>query len=82
MFLLQLLKMGKFQELIKSGLRLVRQEGILREGQHRMTVTLSITDEDGKQAQTDIHVNYNQSKLAKYPQILDIDSKGWKAGQV
>ena len=32
MFLLQLIKDGKIQALLKSGLRIVKQHGILKEG--------------------------------------------------
>ncbi len=77
MFLLQLLKMGTMQELLKSGLRLVKQHGILKEGRHRMTVTFTITGEDGREARADVQVEYNQAKLAKFPQILDMHSDGW-----
>ena len=64
MFLLQLIKDGKIQALLKSGLRIVKQHGILKEGRHSMTVTLTITGEDGKQVKTDIRVSYNQGKFA------------------
>lgn len=77
MFLLQLLKMGTMQELLKSGLRLVKEHGILKEGRHRMTVTFTITGEDGTEARADVQVEYNQAKLAKFPQILDMRSDGW-----
>jgi hypothetical protein len=62
---------------LKSGLRIVKKHNILREGQHRLTVTLTIRGEDGKQAQTCINVDYNQGKFAKFPQILDIDATDW-----
>ena len=78
MFLLQLLKMGKMQELLKSGLRIVKQHGILKEGRHSMTVTLTITGEDGKQVKTDIRVSYNQGKFSKLPQIETLDTEDWK----
>ena len=77
MFLLQLLKMSKLKELLKTGLRLVKQYNILQEGQHRLTVTLTVGGENGKQAQTCINVSYKQDKSAKYPQILDIDATDW-----
>ncbi len=78
MFLLQLLKMGKMQELLKSGLRIVKQHGILREGRHSMTVTFTITGEDGKQVKTDIRVTCNQGKLARLPQIETLETEDWK----
>ena len=81
MFILQLLKMGTMQDLLKSGLRIVKQHGILKEGQHRMTVTVMITGEDGKQAKAEIQVSYNQGKLAKFPQILDMSSEGWSVSE-
>ena len=77
MFIMQLLKMGTMQELLKSGLRIVKQHGILKEGQHRMTVTFTITGDDGKQSKADVRVSYNQGKLARFPQILDMSSDGW-----
>ena len=42
-----------------------------------MTVTLTITGEDGKQVKTDIRVNYNQGKFAKLPQIETLDTEDW-----
>ena len=78
MFLLQLLKMGKMQELMKSGLRIVKQHGILREGRHELTVTLCVRGEDGKQAKTNIRVDYNLGKFAKLPQIVSLDTEDWK----
>ena len=81
MFILQLLKMGTMKELLTSGLRIVKQNGILKEGQHRMTVTFTITGEDGKQAKADVHVSYNQGRLAKFPQILDMHSEGWTVSE-
>ncbi len=78
MFLLQLIKDGKIQALLKSGLRIVKQHGILKEGRHSMTVTLTITGEDGKQVKTDIRVSYNQGKFAKLPQIETLDTEDWK----
>ena len=60
MFILQLLKMGTMKELLTSGLRIVKKHGILKEGQHRMTVTFTITGEDGKQAK-DAWVQYKKA---------------------
>ncbi len=77
MFLLQLLKMGKMQELMKSGLRVVRQHGILREGQHGLTVSVSVIGEDGKRASTDIHVGYSLEKSARLPSIVSLDAEDW-----
>ena len=77
MFLLQLIKDGKIQALLKSGLRIVKQHGILKEGRHRMTVTLMIKGEDGRQAKADIHVDYNQGRTAKFPSILSLDTDDW-----
>ena len=78
MFLLQLLKMGKMQELMKSGLRIVKQQGILREGQHKLTVRVSVIGEDGRQVNSAIHVGYNQGKFARLPQIVSLDTEDWK----
>lgn len=77
MFLLQLLKMGKMQELLKTGLRLLRQHGILQEGQHDMTVTVTFSGASDKQAQTAFTVTYNQGRLSKYPQILTLETADW-----
>ena len=77
LFLLQLIKDGKIQALLKNGLRFIKQHGILQEGRHRMTVTLTITGEDGKQVKTDIRVSYNQGKFAKLPQIETLDTEDW-----
>ena len=77
MFLLQLIKDGKIQAILKNGLRFIKQHGILKEGRHRMTVTLTITGEDGRQAKADIHVDYNQGRTAKFPSILSLDTDDW-----
>ena len=77
MFLLQLIKDGKIQALLKNGLRFIKQHGILQEGRHRMTVTLTITGEDGRQAKADLHVDYDQGRAAKFPSILSLDADDW-----
>ena len=77
LFLLQLIKDGKIQALLKSGLRFIKQHGILQEGRHRMTVTLTITGEDGRQAKADMHVDYEQGRAAKFPSILSLDADDW-----
>ena len=77
MFLLQLIKDGKIQAILKNGLRMIKEHGILKEGRHRMTVTLTITGEDGKQAKADIQVDYNQGRTAKFPSILSLDTGDW-----
>ena len=77
MFLLQLIKDGKIQALLKNGLRFIKQHGILREGRHRMTVTITITGEDGRQAKADMHVDYDQGRAAKFPSILSLDAGDW-----
>ena len=77
MFLLQLIKDGKIQAILKNGLRFIKQHGILQEGRHRMTVTLTITGEDGRQAKTDLHVDYDQGRAAKFPSILSLDADDW-----
>lgn len=77
MFLLQLIKDGKIQSLLKNGLRFLKQHNILREGEHPMTVTITFSDENGKKAQTAIRVTYKQNKLAKVPSILSLDTDDW-----
>ena len=77
LFLLQLIKDGKIQALLKNGLRFIKQHGILQEGRHRMTVTLTITGEDGRQAKADLHVDYDQGRAAKFPSILSLDADDW-----
>ena len=77
MFLLQLLKNGKIQDLLKTGLRLLKKNNILAEGQHGMTVTITFSGENDKQAQTAIQVTYKQSKLSRYPQIIALDTTDW-----
>ena len=77
LFLLQLIKDGKIQALLKNGLRFIKQHGILQEGRHRMTVTLTITGEDGRQAKADLHVDYDQGRAAKFPSILSLDAGDW-----
>ena len=77
LFLLQLIKDGKIQALLKNGLRFIKQHGILREGRHRMTVTITITGEDGRQAKADMHVDYDQGRAAKFPSILSLDAGDW-----
>ena len=77
LFLLQLIKDGKIQALLKNGLRFIKQYGILQEGRHRMTVTLTITGEDGRQAKADLHVDYDQGRAAKFPSILSLDADDW-----
>ena len=77
LFLLQLIKNGKIQALLKNGLRFIKQHGILQEGRHRMTVTLTITGEDGRQAKADLHVDYDQDRAAKFPSILSLDAGDW-----
>ena len=77
MFLLQLIKDGKIQALLKNGLRFLKQNNILQEGEHPMTVTITFSGEDGKKAQTAIHVTYKQNKLSKVPSILSMDTEDW-----
>lgn len=77
MFLLQLIKDGKIQAFLKSGLRFLKQNNILQEGEHPMTVTISFSGPDTKTAQASIHVTYKQNKLSKTPSIQSMDIGDW-----
>ena len=74
-----LLKSAKFRSLVTSGLKTFREHDILRPGQHRLTVTVTVRGTSDVQAQTTVIMSYYQGKLLKFPQIWDIVSaEDWK----
>ena len=81
MFLLQLLRMAKMQDLLKSSLLYLRQNGILEEGRHELNIDMSLQGKSGKRAQTTVHVTYSLANSAKAPQILSFEAEDWKMAE-